>query len=74
MAFISHRSRLPRVLAGSARGGKGNKGVGGRLRFPDVDTQRQSGFKYKLICCFKLAVDMVRGGIRDYVLHRCFQM
>ena len=25
------------------------------------------GLKYKLICCFKWAADMVGGGIRDFV-------
>ena len=32
------------------------------MRLLDVCTGRLSGLKYKLICCFKLAVDMVGGG------------
>ena len=27
----------------------------------------ESELKYKLVCSFKLAVDMVRGGIREFV-------
>ena len=33
----------------------------------DVDSRWLSGLKYKLVCCFKLAVDMVGGGIREFV-------
>jgi hypothetical protein len=29
------------------------------VRLMDVNTGRLSGMKYKLVCCFKLAVDMV---------------
>ena len=53
------------MLAGVARREKGSKGGGGRVRLLDVDTRRLWGLKYKLICLFKL--DMVRGGIRDFV-------
>ena len=28
---------------------------------------RLSGLKYKLICCFKLAANMIEDGIREYV-------
>ena len=34
------------------------------MKLPNVDTER---VKYKLICCFKLAADMVRGGNREFV-------
>ena len=37
------------------------------MRSPDVDTGRLSGLKYKLICCFKLAADMIWVGIREFV-------
>ena len=37
------------------------------MRLPDVNTGRLSGLKYELICCFKLVVHMVGGGIRDFV-------
>ena len=37
------------------------------MRLPDVDTRRLSGLKYKLICHFKLVVDMVGSGIREFV-------
>ena len=43
-------------------GGSGQKGVevgGSRVRFTDVNTGRLSGLKYKLVCHFKLVVDMV---------------
>ena len=40
---------------------------GSRVRLMDVDTGRLSGLKYKLVCCFKLKVDMVRGGVREFV-------
>ena len=66
MAFISCRSRLTKVLAGATKGEKGSKGGGGRVRLPDVDTGRLSVLKYKL-CRFKLAMDMVEGGIREFV-------
>jgi hypothetical protein len=59
VAFISCRSRLTKVLAGDDRGEKGSKGGERRVRLPDVDTGRLSGLKYKFICCFKLAADMV---------------
>ena len=67
MAFISCRSRLTKLLAGAARGGKGTKGGGGRVRLLDVDTGRPSGLNYRLICRFKLAADVIRGGIREFV-------
>ena len=62
VAFISCRHRLTKVLAGAARGKRES-----RERLPDVATRRLSGLKYKLICHFKLAVDMVGGGIREFV-------
>ena len=34
------------------------------MRLSNVDTGRMTGLKYKLICHFKLAVDMVRYDIR----------
>jgi hypothetical protein len=37
------------------------------VRLLDVDTGRLSGLKYKLICCFKLAANMVRCGIKEFV-------
>ena len=37
------------------------------MRLPDVDTGRLSGLKYKLICRFKLAADIVRIGIWKFV-------
>ena len=45
------------MLAGSARGEKGSEGS--RVRLPDVDTGRQSRLKNELVCCFKLATDVV---------------
>ena len=65
VAFIS--CRLTKVLAGAARGKKGSKGGGGRVRLLDVDIRRLSGLKYKLICHFKLATDMVGVGIQKLV-------
>ena len=69
VAFISCRRRLKKVLAGAARGEKGNKGGsgGGQVMLLDVDTGRLSGLKYKLIYFCKLAADMVSGGIREFV-------
>ena len=67
MAFFCCRNRLTKVLAGAARGEKGSKGRGGRVRLSNVDTGRLTGLKYKLICHFKLAVDMVGDGIREFV-------
>jgi hypothetical protein len=37
------------------------------VRLSNVDTGRLSGLKYKLICCFKLAADMLGDGIREFV-------
>ena len=34
------------------------------MRLMDVNVRRWFGLKYKLVCHFKLAVDMVGGGIR----------
>ena len=59
MAFISCRSTLTKMLADAAMGENGSKGGKGRVRLPDVDTERLSGLKYKLVCHFKLAADMV---------------
>ena len=33
----------------------------------DVNTRRLSRLKYKLTCSFKLAVDMVGSGVREFV-------
>ena len=41
-----------------ARGSR-EKGSGGRVRLTDANTRRLSGLKYKLVCHFKLAADMV---------------
>ena len=58
VAFISSRHRLTKVLAGAARGEKGSKGGGGhQMLIPG----RLSRLKYKLICHFKLAANMVGG-------------
>ena len=65
VAFISSRHRLIEVLAGATRGERGSKGGGGRVRLSDVRIERLSGLKYKLICHFKLATDMVGGGIME---------
>ena len=37
------------------------------MRLLDVNTKRVSGLKYKLICRLKLAVDMVRNGLQEFV-------
>ena len=37
------------------------------MRLSNVETGRLTRFKFKLICSFKLAVDMVRGDIREFV-------
>ena len=43
-------------------------GVGGsRLTLTDVNTTIVSGLNQKFVCCFKLVVDMVRHGIRQFV-------
>ena len=48
-------------------GKRGSNGGGGQVSLLDVDTGRLSGLKYKLICRFKLAVDIVGGGIKEFV-------
>ena len=70
VAFITCRHRLNKVLAGAARVKKGSKSGGSRVRISNVDTGRLTGFKFKLICCFKLAADMVGGGIREFVNYK----
>ena len=65
MAFISCRCRLTKVLAGAARGKKGTKGGGDRVRLSHVDTGRL--LEYRLICHLKLVADMVGVGIREFV-------
>jgi hypothetical protein len=40
---------------------------GSRVRLTDFNTGRLSRFNYKLICHFKLAADMIRGGVREFV-------
>ena len=43
--------------------GEKGSGLGGsRVRLTDVNSWRLSGLTYKLICHFKLVVDMVGGG------------
>ena len=69
VAFISCRGRLTKVLADAARGEKGSKGGVGQVRLSNVDTRRLMEFQYKLIYCFKLAADMVRGSIWEIVNH-----
>ena len=62
-AFSQHcHCRLTKVLASAARREKGSKGGGGRVRLSNVDTRELAGYKDKLIFCFILAADMVRGG------------
>ena len=39
-------------------GGKGSKSGIGRVKLSNIDTGRLKGLKYKLICHFKLAVDL----------------
>ena len=51
------------MLAGAARGGK----RGGQVRLLDVDTWEFAGFQNQLISHFILAVDVVGGGIREFV-------
>ena len=65
MVFISYRHRLSKVLACAAKG-KREVRVGEAVRLLNVDTGRLVGFKYKLICRFKLVADMVRGGIKEF--------
>ena len=36
------------------------------MRLPDVNAGRLLGMKYELVCYFKLAVDMVEGGVREF--------
>ena len=55
------------MLAGATRGKTASKGGGGRVRLLDVDTRELTGFQNELICCFILAVDMVRDGIQEFV-------
>jgi hypothetical protein len=38
------------------------------VRLPDVDTERLVGLKNKMVGHFELAADVVRGGIRDFVI------
>ena len=59
MAFISCRNRLTKVLVFATREEKGTKDGGGQMRLPDIDTGGLSGLKYKLVCHFKLATDVV---------------
>ena len=55
------------MLAGAIRGEKGNMGGGERVRLSNVDSRGLLGFENKLICHFILAVDMVGGGIWEFV-------
>ena len=67
MAFVTCRCTLTKMLAGATREKKGRKGGGGQVRLLTFDTERLTGLKYKLICYFKLAADMIRDGIREFV-------
>ena len=67
MAFISCRSRLTKVLPDAAKVKKGSKAGGGQVRLSNVGAGRLLGLKYRLICLFKLAADMVGGGIWKFV-------
>ena len=67
MGLISYRRRSTKVLTGATKGEKGNKGGGSRVRLSNIDTGELAGCKDKLICHFKLAADMVRCGIREFV-------
>ena len=56
------------MLASATRGwGNGSKVGEGQVRLLNVVTGRLLGLKYKLICCFKLAADMLGDGIREFV-------
>jgi hypothetical protein len=37
------------------------------VRLLDNSTRRLLGLKYKLLCCLELAVDIVGGGIREFL-------
>ena len=50
-------------LAGKTR----SKGGGGPVRLLDVDTWELVVFQNQLIRCFMLAVDVVGGGIQEFV-------
>ena len=63
MAFISYNKMLP----DATKGEQGSKGGGGQMRLSNVDIGRLTGFKYKLICRFKLAADMVGVACRIYI-------
>ena len=36
-------------------------------KLPDVNIGNLLGLKYELVCCFKLAADMVMGGLKEFV-------
>ena len=43
-------------------------GVGGsRVKLMDANTRKLSALKHKFICPFKLAADMVRSGVTEFV-------
>ena len=67
MAFISGRNRLTILLASAARGKKGSGNGEGQMSLPDVNKGRLSRLKYKLLCHFELAMDMVEGGSTEFV-------
>jgi hypothetical protein len=46
----------------------GSKGGGGLVRLSDFDIWELTGLQNQLICCFMLAVDVVRGGIPKFHL------
>ena len=37
------------------------------MRLPDVNNRRLLGLKYELVCCSELMVDMVGGGLREFM-------
>ena len=55
------------MLAGATRAKKGSGDGGALRRLLDVNTGRQSGFKYELVCHFELAVDITEGDVRKFV-------
>ena len=69
MAFISV-GRTQAMLAGATRGRVERRGkvkMRESLVLADVYAGRLPGLKDKLICHFKLAADMVRTGVREFV-------
>ena len=42
-------------------------GWGNKMRLMDINARGLSGLKYRLVCCFKLALDVVGGSVWGYV-------